>query len=222
MRFPFPLLALSSLALFSGCSLIPEPKPDATRYYTLATPPAAEVAAPTLAGAPRLGLRKVEVSPYLAKGVLVVRTSESEVLFDDFARWAEPLEASLTRLLQTCLQAEPQIGRVSLAPLSAEEERAFDLVVRLRRAEGVRTAAGAPAARLVAVIELHSTGAGSELLTQRVFSAPETAWDGHDYNTLVQALSSQVQLLSHEIASMVNSASQRTAAPAAATSTTTP
>ncbi len=207
-------LALLSLLTFSACNLIPEPKADPTRFYTLSLPASIEASVPANAKALRLGLRQVELSPYLKKGLLVVRTSDTEVRYDDYERWAEPLDTAVSRMLQTCLQADPRIGKVTAAPLSAEEERDFDIIVRVRRADGLRQATGS-SVRFVAIIEIHSTRAGADLLSQKAFTAPETPWDGRDFNALSQALSHSVQLLAAEIASMIPAASAK-AAPAAA------
>jgi uncharacterized lipoprotein YmbA len=204
MRPTLPTFALALLGLlsFSACNIIPEAKPDPTRYYTLSLPAAIEASVPANAKALRLGLRQVELSPYLKKGLLVVRTSDTEVRYDDYERWAEPLDTAVSRMLQTCLQSDPRIGKVSVAPLSAEDERDFDIIVRVRRADGLRQASGS-SVRFVAIVEIHSTGAGSELLGQKAFTAPEIAWDGRDFNALSQALSRSVQLLAGEIASMI-------------------
>ena len=215
------LCALTFSLLFtSGCKLLPEPQPDPTRFYTLALPAAVEASVPTNSKALRLGLRQVELSPYLKKGLLVVRTSETEVIYSDYERWAEPLDAAVLRMLQTSLQADPRIGRVSTPPLSSEEERDYDIIVRLRRADGLRLSTGS-SLRFVAIIEIHSTGAGSELLTQKAFTAPDVAWNGHDYNALSRAISESVQLLAREIASMIPANSPKTSTatlPAAPTS----
>lgn len=195
------LLALGLFAL-PACSLLPEAAPDLTHYHTLSLPPAVESANPDNKGSLNIALRKVDVSPYLAKGLLVVRTGDNEVLFDDYARWAEPLEAAIARNLQACLQNKPGIARVSIPPLRFDGARNYDLIIRVLRADGLRES-GSATTRFVAVIEVHSAGAGSGLLAQRNFTAPPLAWDGKDYNSLANALSSSVQLLADEITSML-------------------
>ena len=77
-------LGLLSLLAFSACKILPEAKPDPTRYYTLALPASIEASVPANSKALRLGLRQVELSPYLKKGLVVVRTSETEVRYDDY------------------------------------------------------------------------------------------------------------------------------------------
>lgn len=205
-RFRLPLLAtlpcVAALLLLPACSLLPKPKADPTRYYTLSVPSAVETATPNHTGALRLGLRKIELSPYLNKGLLVVRSNENEVNFDDYERWAEPLDAAISRILHSTLQADPRVARVTTPPLGLDEERDFDLIVRVRRADGLRLETG-KGVRFVAIIEVHSTGAGNEILAQRTFTAPDIAWDGKDYNALAHGLSEAVQLLAKEIMLML-------------------
>ena len=73
----FAALGLS-LAV-AGCNLIPPPDPDPTRYYVL-TSPAPEPAVTRVAqGSVRIGLRAVELAPYLRKeGARVEREREQE------------------------------------------------------------------------------------------------------------------------------------------------
>ena len=97
----FPALswfaALGLSLAVAGCNLIPPPAPDPTRYYVLTSPEPEPAVTRVAQGSVRIGLRAVELAPYLRKGVLVVRHGENELVFDDFARWGEPLEAGIGR-----------------------------------------------------------------------------------------------------------------------------
>lgn len=192
------LLCLATLVLASGCQILPEARQDPTRYYTLAVP-SLDATVPSGKAALSVGLRQVEISPYLKKGLLVVRKSETEVSYNDYERWAEPLDASIARLLQTCLQADSQIAVVATPPFSVELHRQYDVIVRVRRADGLAKTSEGSGIRFVAIVEIHSTGDSPKVLSQKVFTAPALPWDGQDYPALAKGLGEAVQLLARDI-----------------------
>ncbi len=89
-----------------GCLSVPIPQaaPDPARFYVL-TAPAGAVAAAPAAGAPTVQLLPVDVASYLRSRPLVVRRGENEVQFREFARWGEPLDLGVARVLREELQA---------------------------------------------------------------------------------------------------------------------
>ncbi len=87
LRLCLPSTVLCLLVL-AGCNIIPPPQADATRYFTLASPALDDPAAPPSHGTLRLGLKAVDVAPYLKKGVIVVRRGENELVYNEYVRWA--------------------------------------------------------------------------------------------------------------------------------------
>jgi uncharacterized protein len=193
------LSSLAGLLLIAGCNIIPPPQADPTRFYTLAGPGLAGVGATQVHGSLRLGLKAVDVPPYLKKGVFVVRRGENELVYNDYARWAEPLDVSIGRLLRTRLATDAKVARVFTAPFSIEEERDFDVTVTIVRCEGVQEGSRA-VARFGAVVEVTSVGVHSEVVARKTFTAPDAAWDGKDYAALARILSDDVAALSQEVA----------------------
>lgn len=204
------LAGLGLLVSVAGCNLIPPPAPDPTRYYVL-TSPAPEPAITRVAqGSLRIGLRSVELAPYLRKGVLVVRHGENELVFDDFARWGEPLEAGIGRALRAQLQADPRVGRVFTSPFPLDESRDYDVSVAVTHCEGVRTARGASVSFSAEVqIVRHVENGESVVVARRVFTAPEVAWDGRHHAALVRSLSDAVTALSREMVDAMPAVSPR-------------
>lgn len=200
-----PLSCAATLALAlvlvsnSGCQIIPAPQPDPTHYYTLAIPASMETALPSPTATLRIGLNPVDLAPYLRKGVLVVRSGGNEVVFNDFARWAEPLDVGIARALQMSLTTDPRIAHVWLSPLSMDDRRDFDVTVHIRRADGVLGASGA-SVRFVAIVDISKPGDPPRLVLQKAFTAPAIAWDGRDYGAMAGALSKAVLELSKDIA----------------------
>ena len=199
--FSIPALCGSALGLLgmSGCNVIPPVQPDATRYYVLSGPPVGETAAQSAAGTLRLGLRPVEVAPYLRRGSMVVRTGENEISFAEIARWAEPLDREIHATLRQRLSATPAVARVFTPPFPIEPTRDFDITVQVIRCEGVRESATQASARFAATIEISTTGENAEVVARRTFVAPDAAWDGKDFSRLAALLSDAVAALSQDV-----------------------
>ncbi|HTZ19608.1 MAG TPA: PqiC family protein [Opitutaceae bacterium] len=187
------------LLLVAGCNVIPPPQADSTRYYALASPALDNQVARPTSGTLRLGLKPVDVAPYLKKDLIVLRRGENELVYNEYARWAEPLEASIARALRTCLLADAKTGRVYAAPFPFDQERDFDLAIGIVRCEGVQ-AGGNTVARFVATLEITSAGTNPAVVVRKTITLPDVAWDGRDYAALVRALSDDVAALGQEIA----------------------
>jgi uncharacterized protein len=185
-------LSLLTLALLlGGCSgLIPSPQTDPTRYFVLTGPPPAPAAA---SGSLRLGLRKVELSAYLKSPDMIVRQGTNELVLQDYARWGEPLDAGIARLLQERLQAAGGVGRVYLQPFPLDTDRDYDVAVTVLSCEG--TGRGA---RFAATFEITRSG-DAHLVARRTFVAPDAAWNGKDFAELASLLSADVSALGQEM-----------------------
>lgn len=177
---------------FSACSMLPETQPDLTRFYVL-TPTANSSnpgeAAPAESG--RILLRAINVPEFLRGKMMVVRVGNNQVRFTDEARWAEPLEAGLHRVLRE------DLGERGLRVVSrGSDEHDFEIAVHLRSCEGV---APTNAARLAAHIEIFKAGTGISLIKQDDFVTEVAGWDGKDYGALAAKLSEAAGALSERI-----------------------
>lgn len=192
-------LLLGVLLSAAGCSIVPEASSDPTRYYVL-TGPGFRQGAAAERGSLRLGLKAVELSPYLRKGTLVVRKGSNELVYNDYARWAEPLEAGISRAMRAQLMASPVVGRVFVYPFPFDQERNYDIAVNVIRCEGVKGNGGDAVARFTAVVEITTAGeGGGQVVARKVFHAPDAAWDGKDYGALAEALSAGVGALCEDL-----------------------
>ncbi len=192
-------LLLGALLGGTGCSIVPEAASDPTRYYVLTGPGHAEDGATRVRGTLRLGLKAVEISPYLRKGTMVVRKGSNELVYNDYARWAETLEAGISRAVRAQLMASPAVDRVFVYPFPFDQERHYDVALNVIRCEGVKNGSGA-VARFAAVVEITTAGeGGGQLVARKVFRAPEVPWDGKDYSALAEALSASVGALCEDL-----------------------
>ncbi len=197
------LLVGAGLLALSGCSLLPAPASDPTRYYVL-TPTSLDAARPAKVERARVvGLKRIEIAPYLNGKDLVVREAGNEITYHSFSRWAEPLATSIGRTLADRLDASANVARVYAQPFPFEVPRDYDLAVSLVRFEGERLADGRTIPSLVAVIEVTEAKAGGAVVLRKTFVAPELAWNGKDFGALAAALSAGVVALGAELANSI-------------------
>ncbi|MBS0630674.1 MAG: membrane integrity-associated transporter subunit PqiC [Verrucomicrobia bacterium] len=189
-------LAAGLLAWVAGCNLIPPPQADPTHYYVLNGPSLTEAGSP--GGKLRLGLRPLELAPYLRKGAIVVRLGSNELLYKDEARWGEPLEAGISRTLRAQLLTQPAVARVYTPPYPIDQDRDYDIAVTILRCEGATDNAGHSTAKFSAQIEITSVKNPGLVVARRIFNAPDAAWDGHNYSALAESLSAAIAALSAE------------------------
>jgi uncharacterized lipoprotein YmbA len=197
-RWPFACLIAAALVL-SSCSLpLPEAVSDQTRFYVLmpvAGSPAA--AAPADAGARRVFLRAVFVPEFLRGKIMPVRVAGHEVKYVDTARWAEPLEPGLTRVLREDLGRRS--GAVQVVG-SAGEARDYNVIVRLQQCEGVLPEG---VARLAAHVEIFSAEMDPTPVAVDDFTTEVPGWNGADYGQLAAKLSEAAAALSDRIAELL-------------------
>ncbi|MBP7142773.1 MAG: membrane integrity-associated transporter subunit PqiC [Opitutaceae bacterium] len=197
------VVAVLLLAVLAGpgCSILPEAAADPTRYYVMDDPAAADApvaAAPGSEG--RVAIRSIELPAYLRNSrSMVVRAGENEVRYEDFSRWAEPLEAGIQRVLKERLAAVMGVSSVASFPLGAGETRQWDLRVRVMRCEGNAPRAGGSGVLFSAGYQIVAATDGAPV-AQGEFAVTDLAWDGHDFGELARQLSRAVARLATDIA----------------------
>lgn len=192
---------LSALALsLAGCSLVPPPAADPTRYYVLTGPVQENASEAQGAGSVVLGVKRIEIAPYLNGKDMVVRKAGNEITYNSFSRWAEPLTTSISRALAGRLAGSEKVARVYSQPFPFEVERDYDVSVRVLRCEGDIDADGKASVSFSALVEVTQANAGGGLIMRKVFTATETDWDGRNFGALATGLSEAVAALSAEIA----------------------
>lgn len=193
-------IACAMLLSLAACSL-PEAQPDLTRFYLL-TPAGGSgdaSASGRAAETRRVWLKRVEVPEFLRGKIMQVRLAANEVKFIDTARWAEPLEAGLARVVRENLGRAEGIEVVE----RVADERDLEVVVHLRHCEGVLPAG---VARLAARVEILSAGVTPRKLAEEEFATEVPGWDRDDYGDLAAKLSEAAATLSARIAAMVSDA----------------
>ncbi len=115
------------VALAGACRILPAPRPEATRFYTLAqpVPPHPRSGANALA----LGLGPITFPAYLDQSQLVMRLDDERVSYATADRWASPLRVQFERALALRLMAALDTEHVTTFPWWPG--RRIDLTVEL-------------------------------------------------------------------------------------------
>ena len=193
---------LAVVAGAAGCSLIPPPVADPTRYYVLSSRAPAETVATGIVRGPMLGFGAVELPTYLRTTKnMIVRRSDHEVHFADYSRWAEPIDSGVGRIVRDGLMASGRVGTVVSPPYTPGQMRAFDLRVRLIRCEGGKNTDGVDVAVFIAGYDLTPIEKSTQATIRGTFATTERVWNGTDFGQLAALLSLAASELASEIAS---------------------
>lgn len=211
-------LALTAAAILftalagGGCSILPEASADPTRYYVFdqsdpsdrSNPSDPSDQSPASVAADSRGvtvaIRSIELPAYLRNSKsMVVRVGENEVRYEDYSRWAEPIDAGIQRVIKERLANAEGVTGVLSFPLTTGETRQMDLRIRVVRCEGSAPRGGQAAALFVASYQVFNEADGKRLLHAH-FTAPALAWDGRDFGELARQLSQAATLLADDIA----------------------
>lgn len=170
-------LQLSAISLLLAACSLPTPQADLVRHFTLSG-----TAAAPAGGA---SVRPVQLAGHLRNRAMAVRVGANEVVYDEEARWAEPLDEAVTSVL-----------RARLGPAGAGST----ITVRLQRCELVRDEGNT--VQLAATWTIFSAG-GEAAGRSGSFTASPRAWDGKDKAALVGLIRDAVNDLGDALAAAV-------------------
>lgn len=182
------------LLMLAACNIIPEAQSDPTRFYVLST---SATAGDVTGKGPAVHLRPVELASYIKAKPMIVRRGDNEIEFREFARWGEPLELGIGRVIREELLARGAASAVLATGLRAfNVDYDYELSVRVLACEG--TADGGVKFR--AAWDLSTTGTAPKVAAHGDFRAAGLRWDGKSESSLAAQLSKAVSDLSAEIA----------------------
>jgi len=193
--FTYPLvLAATLVALAAGCG---HTRP--ARFYTLhpLTPPGrAEAAVAGEAPSLSISLGPIEVPEYLNRPQIATRQGEHGIRYEEFERWAEPLEDNVPTVLLENLSALLPRHQIVLYPASSLLETDYSVLLRVLRFEGTLGQNAVLEARWNVLARGHKTPAQSR--TSR-FEEPA----GDDIPALVKTQSLLLESLCRDIAEVL-------------------
>jgi hypothetical protein len=124
------------LALTVGCTVL-EPRPDPTRFFVLRSAGGLDLDT-TVAPLPpstSVGLGPITLPRYLDHLAIVRREGQTEMRVSDFDRWAEPLQAGVSRVLGDSLVSLTGLGTVTPFPWPLTTPIDYQVVVDVQRFE---------------------------------------------------------------------------------------
>lgn len=182
--------------LLGGCSFLPQAQTDPTRFYVLSALGGTQLV-PAAVKAPVVHLRPVELASYIKAKPIIVRRGDNEIEFREYARWGEPLELGIGRVLREDLVARGAAGAVFASGLRATDgDYDYALVVRVLACEG--GSGGAVFFR--AVWELSTVGIQPKVVARGEVQPGDLRWDGKSEAALAAQLSKAVAVLAEDIA----------------------
>ena len=185
------LLGIVTAGVLNGCAFM-QPHADPTKFYVLTSPGGSAQPAPAREAVRwKIGLRPIEMPAYLQTKLMVVRTGASEIQFAEFDRWAEPLDAGISRVMKETLGSAPNVESVALNS-RGDDTLNYEIKMRVQACEGVRGAGGNGSISLAMSWEIRSLGTDSTLVQCGGFTARAAVWDGSDYGQLAMRLSEAI------------------------------
>ncbi len=139
------LLAALPLFVLTGCFSLSRSAP-AVQHYVLSgarTPIAA--ASPATSGL-SIGIRRLELAPYLATPSVVVRRGEHVIETSAFHRWGEDLGEGINHTVAAHLANSAPVKHVNIAPWAARTQHDYLVQLHVARFEGITDSAATTAA----------------------------------------------------------------------------
>jgi len=142
-----------------------------------------------------LGFGPLRVPEYLSRDRIVTRGANSEILVDDFSRWAEPLEDAFHRIAAANLDALLDGVVVSAFPYSQIARLDYQVIGRIDRFDTDE------AGNVVLLVQWGVLTLDSDIVVfPRRVRYETRASDPHDYGAVSRAMSDAIAALSRDIA----------------------
>ena len=214
------LCAFGSCALLTlaGCFTLARPTPPLEEFVlgeapgTVAASPARDRAGVTI------GLRRLDLAPYLATTAIIVRRG-SRIVTSGFRRWGEDPGAGIARAVAATLGAAPAIRAVDVAPWPVQAQHDYLIQLHVSHLEGV-----AAEDSTVTVGEVHVMASWEIIRSQDAVLVArgetdrlEAGWKVGDYRGLVSGVDKGLSGLAGDLAACLVRLASATPVPGAAT-----
>ncbi len=206
------LIGLYGLLVLTGCSLNRGAPPE--QHYVLGGGRFLESAAAARnLGDIAVGVRRLQLAPYLGSNSVVVRQGDraQELSLSEFHRWSEPLGEGINRAVAGYLTAGAPFRVVDVAPWPARAKHDYLIELHVLRFEGVApadSAATAGEAHVLATWAIVRPDDG-EVLARGTTDYRKGGWRIGDYAGLVALLDAGVYALSADLMSRLESLAAR-------------
>ncbi len=187
----------ASFAL-TGCFSLSRKSPPVERFVLggISTAPSSTLASDSLGLS--IGVRRLDLAPYLATLAIVVRRENNEIVTSGFHRWAESPSAGLNRAFSGYLAAASGIRSVDVAPWPVRSAQDYIVQLHVERMEGVAGAARVGEAQLLVRWEILHPNDGV-LLARGLTDYRASGWVVGDYGDLVTRIDQGLLALTQEL-----------------------
>lgn len=199
------LVGLCALVTVAGCFTLARPTPP-LEEYVLGAGPRPGAAAPTRdAGGVTIGLRRLDLAPYLSTNAIVVRRG-SRIVTSGFHRWGEEPAAGIMRAVAVSLSAAPAVLAVDVAPWQVQAPHDYLVQLHVSQLEGVAaedSTAREGEAHVMASWEIIRSQDGA-LVARGETDRRETGWRVGDYRGLVARIDKGLTGLATDLAACLD------------------
>jgi uncharacterized protein len=186
------------LIALTSCSLSRDT--PALDQYVLGGQPASATAAVDNGGGLAIGVRRLDLAPYLAIPAIVVRRGDHQIVVSQYHRWGEDLDEGINRAVARYLAATPTVRSAQVAPWPLRAPHDFIVQIRVSRFEGTTDQDVAEGgAHVVATWEIVQPGGGPVLAVGGT-DFRESGWAVGDYADLVMRLDRGLTHMAADIA----------------------
>jgi uncharacterized lipoprotein YmbA len=191
------------LVMLVGCFSLGRDSPPLEQYVLGGDrTTAAAVSSPNATGL-TLGLRRLDLAPYLATPAIVVRRGAREIMTSDFHRWGEDPRDGINRAVARHLAARTSVRAVDVAPWPVRSSHDYLVRIHVSRFEGVTpddpTATNGEA-HVLATWEIIRSSSG-EVLFRGATDYRVGGWTVGDYAHLVALLDRGLDQLTGDLIS---------------------
>jgi len=208
------LFGICTLSCLAGCFRLARPTPPLEEYVLGGGPKSVTAAPARDTGGVTLGLRRLDLAPYLATTAIVVRRG-SRIVTSTSRRWGEEPSAGIMRAVAASLGAAPAILAVDVAPWSTGAEHDYLVQLHVSRLEGV-----APVDSTVTKGEVHVMASweiirsqDGTLVARGETDRREVGWTVGDYLGLVTRVDKGLTGLASDLAACLVRLASATPAP---------
>ena len=194
------LVGTCALFALAGCFTLARPTPPLEEYVLGQGPRAATASARNIGGV-TIGLRRLDLAPYLATTAIVVRRG-SRVVTSGFRRWGEEPSAGIMRAVAVSLGGAPSIVAVDVAPWPVQAQHDYLIQLHVSHLEGVAAEdvmATEGEVHVMASWEIIRSPDGT-LVARGETDRRETGWKVGDYRGLVTRVDKGLTGLASDLA----------------------
>lgn len=195
------LFAVGAVLTVAGCFSLARPTPPLEEYVLGAGARAKAAAHSRDTGGVTVGLRRLDLAPYLATTAIVVRRG-SRIETSGFRRWGEEPSAGIMRAVAVSLRASPAILAVDIAPWQVRAPHDYLVQLHITHLEGVvaeNATATEGAVHVMASWEILRAQDGT-LMARGETDRREAGWTVGDYLGLVQRIDNGLTGLASDVA----------------------